>query len=1445
MPVLSKSLFLGLVTVAMTLSFGAASSAQAQMVATRLLATTSSLLRLNALNLASGTAALPYEWIPCAVEDHTGHPSHCIFYPDDNTTTHAVRFGTASVFDTRVVTSGRVCSAAGLGIGNPMSTSSGNICWYQAPAVAWTTCANDGQTCTFSGTREVRYGTAANYYIATVAGPVSCGASIFGDPDPTTTTGKTCAYGPALTITPTGTGTPSPATISGKKVVGRIDVSQSGTVIENVHIVSHTGPCLVIGANLKLTDAPLVNITVRNVEIGPCKQDDTTGDFSTGVFIVNGAANIVIENSVIHDTETAVTTASICGNPATASNCDFLAPVGGVQHPIILDRNFIYHIHRNSVTFPIAPAAIQLSGLGLGKKGSRITCNVIDRNAGPSLPDSVEDTISLWMSRGLAAAPTEIAYNRLRSGGDDISGTAINATDYAPGVSGTPFYGDGRGSGNNWIHHNTLVGVVNNGILVLTGSNNVVEYNRTYWDSSATYAGGGIGFVLVDYYAPFTVCGNTIQNNRSYTVPWVPSAALKINGGTLSIGGQTGTTPLSYAAPNGDLSASCIAGGEAANIVTPNTWNDSTLSGSIFDESAPECAASAVAVSATLSSGAIPVVAGELLTYTITLTNSGAEDRGYVLFDALPPGASFVSASDDGFLPNQTQLGTAAFGLTLPAATVVWPSLDVPASGTKTVTLIVRAPTPLPDGTTQLANVAYPANAAKPACPGTDPACVVSSTIAHADMQAIAATTASGSIGVKLTITTSCRNAGPQAAANATCAISGAPNGATTSCTPASPAATLASGASMICVTNFTPASAGTVTLTTTAASGTADPLAANNLATSTMVIAAQADMQAIGAASASGKIGATTSVTTSCRNAGPQVAANATCAVVGAPSGASTTCTPAIPVASLAAAAAINCTTHFVATSAGSITLTTTAASATADPLGSNNSAASVVSFAAQADMQALGAASAIGKTGALLSITTSCKNTGPQAAANASCIISGAPSGASTTCTPASPATSLASGAAIHCVTSFTPASAGTYSLLTTAASATSDPTPTNNSASSTALISGPGFVSLLPARLLDTRVGSATTDARFAGGGAIPANGILNLAVLGRGGVPAGSVSAVVLNVTATNPSSNGYLTVWSADSALPNASNINFTPAQTVPNLVIAKVGTSGLVSIFNSSGATDAIADVVGYFTSTSDLTSLTPARLLDTRANARTIDGAFAGSQPLGTGAMLDLTVLGRGAVPASGVTTVVLNLTAVNPTAPGYLSVWPSGSTPPLTSTLNFSAGDTVPNLVLAKLGSNGKVTLFNSAGQTNLVADVMGYFSGSTDLTALVPARLLDTRPGQSTSDGRFAGGGALGAGASLNLNVLGRGGVPASGVKAVALNVTAVTPTAMGYITVWPAGSPWPLASNLNFAPERTVANLVIVEVGTNGQIALLNSAGSTDLVADVVGWFPASP
>ena len=379
---------------------------------------------------------------------------------------------------------------------------------------------------------------------------------------------------------------------------------------------------------------------------------------------------------------------------------------------------------------------------------------------------------------------------------------------------------------------------------------------------------------------------------------------------------------------------------------------------------------------------------------------------------------------------------------------------------------------------------------------------------------------------------------------------------------------------------------------------------------------------------------------------------------------------------------------------------------------------------------------------------------------------------------------------------------------------------------------------FFPLPPARVLDTRTGNGAPM------GPVGPGAVLSFVVTGRGGVPATDVSAVVLNMTVVAPTAGSYMTVWPTGEQMPTASNLNYSPGQTVPNLVKVKVGSGGQVSVFNAAGTVHVLADVAGWYKAGADPTegarynAISPSRILDTRT------GNGAPVATVGPGAAVDLQVTGRGGVPATGVSAVAMNVTVVGPSAPSsYLTAWPTGETRPTASNLNYVAGDVVPNLVIVKVGASGAVSLYNDAGQTHILSDVVGWYSApagpGTIYAPLSPARILDTRTGNGAPTAPISGG------SPLELQVTGRGGVPLADVAAVVLNVTAVNPTAESYMTVWPTAEPRPTASNLNYRAGAVVPNLVIVKVGLNGKVSLYNDSGQTNVIADVVGWFGAPP
>jgi hypothetical protein len=121
-----------------------------------------------------------------------------------------------------------------------------------------------------------------------------------------------------------------------------------------------------------------------------------------------------------------------------------------------------------------------------------------------------------------------------------------------------------------------------------------------------------------------------------------------------------------------------------------------------------------------------------------------------------------------------------------------------------------------------------------------------------------------------------------------------------------------------------------------------------------------------------------------------------------------------------------------------------------------------------------------------------------------------------------------------------------------------------------------------------------------------------------------------------------------------------------------------------------------------------------PQRILDTRPAPDNVSG-FVG--PLGAGDVHDFQVTGLAGVPANAA-SVVLNVTVTGTTQPSFLTLYPTGAVRPLASNLNWSAaGVTVPNLVTVKIGTGGKVSVYNLAGSAHVVADVAGYYAPGND--------------------------------------------------------------------------------------------------------------------------------
>lgn len=406
---------------------------------------------------------------------------------------------------------------------------------------------------------------------------------------------------------------------------------------------------------------------------------------------------------------------------------------------------------------------------------------------------------------------------------------------------------------------------------------------------------------------------------------------------------------------------------------------------------------------------------------------------------------------------------------------------------------------------------------------------------------------------------------------------------------------------------------------------------------------------------------------------------------------------------------------------------------------------------------------------------------------------------------------------------------------------------------------------FHPLSPTRILDTRSGLG-----IANGPVRPGDGSIDtsnddfrtdeelnheLVITGRAGVPDHGVAAVLLNITAVDPSADGFITVGprpqgrgnlfndqNSFGEWPNASNLNFSAGQTVPNLVLVRVGAGGRIRFHVHEATTHLLADIAGYFTYTEDgagFTSVTPTRLFDSRQPTEDPFGSYSRQQ---------VQVTGRAGIP-DGATSAVLNITAVSPTAEGFITAFPSGGSAPDASNLNVRAGETRPNLAVVSLSNSGAIDLqsvlpYDPDGSVDLIVDVFGYYSNDNGqpTTTTEPFRLVDTRSGIGGLNSPF------GSDETRPFRAAGTRGIPST-ATAIWVNLTVVSPSAEGFLSAYPTGTQSPDVSNLNWRPGDINPNMALIPLNSQGffDISVVmpwDSTARADVLVDVLGWVSPS-
>ncbi len=379
--------------------------------------------------------------------------------------------------------------------------------------------------------------------------------------------------------------------------------------------------------------------------------------------------------------------------------------------------------------------------------------------------------------------------------------------------------------------------------------------------------------------------------------------------------------------------------------------------------------------------------------------------------------------------------------------------------------------------------------------------------------------------------------------------------------------------------------------------------------------------------------------------------------------------------------------------------------------------------------------------------------------------------------------------------------------------------------------------GAVTIEPVRLLETRTGPNldTIDGRFAGIGPNPAGTVLEVDIAGRPGIPT-DARALIANVTITQPQGRGFATIYPCGEQ-PNASTLNYADGQTIPNGAIIGLSPTGTICIFTLR-TTHVIIDATGYLPGGSPIETIAPARLLETRngPGLATIDDRFTGIGPVEGGTFLELPIAGRAGIPTTA-GAVIANVTVTGAQGTGFATIYPCGERPNA-STLNYSAGQTIPNNAVIQLSPSGSVCIF-TLRTADVIVDATGYLPPDIDVTTIEPVRLLETRTGPNldTIDGRFAGIGPNPAGTVLEVDIAGRPGIPTD-ARALIANVTITQPQGRGFATIYPCGEQ-PNASTLNYADGQTIPNGAIIGLSPTGTICIF-TLRTTHVIIDATGY-----
>jgi hypothetical protein len=376
--------------------------------------------------------------------------------------------------------------------------------------------------------------------------------------------------------------------------------------------------------------------------------------------------------------------------------------------------------------------------------------------------------------------------------------------------------------------------------------------------------------------------------------------------------------------------------------------------------------------------------------------------------------------------------------------------------------------------------------------------------------------------------------------------------------------------------------------------------------------------------------------------------------------------------------------------------------------------------------------------------------------------------------------------------------------------------EPLPT-----ATALHEGSNYTSIIPFRLVDTRIRLRATK--------LIAGTPKRLQIAGSARIP-GNITALAANFTVSDAAANGFLTVYDCSGAPPTASTVNFNAGEITASAGVFPLGANGELCLYSNATANLSI-DVYGYFLTTSILSyqGMTPTPLIDTTIGLG--GGRLAARRTL----MVNLWASGLTPV---GAAAVAVNITGILPNKNGYLTAYNCGRRP-LVTNVNPIVGTTKSNFAIVPLSPAGLMCLY-SLTSVDVKVDVLGYFMGDMPHAMIpsTPTRVIDTRDAARPAMNFGNGGNPVPAGVTQKITLAGQRGIPANATD-VSITIIAVDPTDVGSLTVWDCGA-MPSTQEVTFTPGRNVANSMQARLSATGDLCV-SSTAATHIVIDVTAWW----